>query len=154
MEKINQQLKSVNKEMEDSLTYIEMDQAAFYLRLQNVEEMKDENLEMMMAELIAEKLEREKDEILNELDDVYRVSTNYARRNRLPKEIHIRFARKKVRDILYKIAREGIQYGGKEIRVLKQVPKRVREQRRDYRFLATYLNKKKILFRWLIPEEC
>uniref|UniRef100_A0A2H6MYE0 L1 transposable element RRM domain-containing protein n=1 Tax=Micrurus carvalhoi TaxID=3147026 RepID=A0A2H6MYE0_9SAUR len=97
-----------------------------------------------MAELIAEKLEREKDEILNELDEVYRVIMNYARRYRLPKEVHIRFARKKVRDILYKIAREeGIQYRGKEIQVLKQVPRRVREQRMDYRFLATYLNKKK-----------
>uniref|UniRef100_A0A2D4PWZ7 L1 transposable element RRM domain-containing protein n=1 Tax=Micrurus surinamensis TaxID=129470 RepID=A0A2D4PWZ7_MICSU len=130
--------------MEDSLIHIEMDQAAFYLRFQNVEEMKEENLEMIMVELIAEKLEREKDEILNELDDVYRVSTNYVRRNRLPKEIHIRFARKKVHNILYKIAREeGIQYKGKKIQVLKQVPRRVREQRRDYRFLATYLNKKK-----------
>uniref|UniRef100_A0A2H6N1Z6 L1 transposable element RRM domain-containing protein n=1 Tax=Micrurus carvalhoi TaxID=3147026 RepID=A0A2H6N1Z6_9SAUR len=151
--KISQQLKMINKEMENSFIQIEMEQAAFYLRFQNVEETKEDNLEMIMAELIAEKLEREKDEILNKLDDVYRVSTNYARRYRLPKEIHIRFARKKVCDILYKIAREeGTQYRGKEIQVLKQVPRRVREQRRDYRFLATYLNKKNILFRWLIPE--
>uniref|UniRef100_A0A2D4LZT2 Uncharacterized protein n=1 Tax=Micrurus spixii TaxID=129469 RepID=A0A2D4LZT2_9SAUR len=87
--KISQQLKMINKETENSFIQIEMEQAAFYLRFQNVEETKEENLEIIMAELIAEKLEREKDEILNELDEVYRVSTNYARRYRLPKEIHI-----------------------------------------------------------------
>uniref|UniRef100_A0A2D4EZD6 Uncharacterized protein n=2 Tax=Micrurus TaxID=8634 RepID=A0A2D4EZD6_MICCO len=31
------------------------------------------------------------------------------------------------------------------------LPQRIREQRKDYRFLTTYLNKKNIPFRWIIP---
>uniref|UniRef100_A0A2D4IYA7 L1 transposable element RRM domain-containing protein n=1 Tax=Micrurus lemniscatus lemniscatus TaxID=129467 RepID=A0A2D4IYA7_MICLE len=110
-----------------------MDRAASYLRFQNVVEMKEEDLELVMAEIIAETLQRNKNKILTELDDIYRVSTNYARRHILLKEVHIRFTQKKVRDIIYKTTRdEPMRYKGKKIQTLKQVPRRVREQRRDY----------------------
>uniref|UniRef100_A0A2D4HAA2 L1 transposable element RRM domain-containing protein n=1 Tax=Micrurus lemniscatus lemniscatus TaxID=129467 RepID=A0A2D4HAA2_MICLE len=106
--------------MEDSLVYLEMDKAATYLRFQNIVESKEEDLEHVMAEILVEVLERDKDEILKELDEVYRVSTNYARRYKCPREVYIRFARRKVRDIIYKILRdETIKYKDKEITVLK-----------------------------------
>ncbi|XP_026541541.1 nucleoporin GLE1-like [Notechis scutatus] len=153
LETVDQQIKTVSKEMEDSLIYIEMDKAASYLRFQNILETKDEDLELAMAEILAKALDRDKEKMLKEMDDVYRVSTSYARRNKLPKEVHIRFTRRKVRDIIYKISREeAIVYKGKEIQILKQIPRRVREQKRDYKFLATQLNKRDILFHWLIPE--
>uniref|UniRef100_A0A2D4HSP0 Uncharacterized protein n=1 Tax=Micrurus lemniscatus lemniscatus TaxID=129467 RepID=A0A2D4HSP0_MICLE len=57
-----------------------------------------------------------------------------------------------VRDIISLYREEPMIYKGKEITTLKQVPKRVREQRKEYRFLAARLNKNNILFRWIIPE--
>uniref|UniRef100_A0A2D4MMZ8 Uncharacterized protein n=1 Tax=Micrurus spixii TaxID=129469 RepID=A0A2D4MMZ8_9SAUR len=58
-----------------------------------------------------------------------------------------------MRDEIYKMARdEPLIYKGKEIETLKQIPKRVRELRRDYHFLTLQLVKHKVLFRWLIPE--
>uniref|UniRef100_A0A2D4IM81 L1 transposable element RRM domain-containing protein n=1 Tax=Micrurus lemniscatus lemniscatus TaxID=129467 RepID=A0A2D4IM81_MICLE len=119
-------MKERNKEIEDSLIQLEMDRASFYLTFQNVVETKEEDLATVMAEMIAEVLQRDKREIINKLDDVYRVYTNYVRRYRLLKEVHVRFSRKKVRDIIYKITRDELMtYKGKEIITLKQIPKRV-----------------------------
>uniref|UniRef100_A0A2D4GPE2 L1 transposable element RRM domain-containing protein n=2 Tax=Micrurus TaxID=8634 RepID=A0A2D4GPE2_MICCO len=147
---MDQKIIDKNKETEEALTHLEMDRASYYLRFQNVEEDKEENLALVMAEIVAELLQREKNETINELDDVYRVFTSYARRHRLPREVHIRFARRQVKDIIYKISRdEVIKYKGREIIMLKQVPRRVREQQKDYRFLTNYLNKKNISFRWI-----
>uniref|UniRef100_A0A2D4PDJ1 L1 transposable element RRM domain-containing protein n=1 Tax=Micrurus surinamensis TaxID=129470 RepID=A0A2D4PDJ1_MICSU len=130
-----------------------MDRAAFYLRFQNVMESKEEDLRTIMAELIAQALQRDSQEILLEINEAYRIQTSYARHNRLPREVHVRFARKKVRDIIYKITRdEPLIYKDKEIQTLKHILKKVREQRRDYKFLATQLIKRNIMFGWLIPE--
>uniref|UniRef100_A0A2D4HSN8 Uncharacterized protein n=1 Tax=Micrurus lemniscatus lemniscatus TaxID=129467 RepID=A0A2D4HSN8_MICLE len=105
---------------------MEMERASYYLRFQNMVETKEEDLTDIMEKTIAITLQREKSEKINELDEVYRVYTNYARRFRLPREDHICFARKKVRNIVYKITREEpMIYKEKEITTLKQVPKRV-----------------------------
>lgn len=47
---------------------------------------------------------------------------------------------------------EPMTYKGKEIQTLKQIPRRVREQRRHYQFLTMQLIKYKVMFMWLIPE--
>uniref|UniRef100_A0A2D4PM55 L1 transposable element RRM domain-containing protein n=1 Tax=Micrurus surinamensis TaxID=129470 RepID=A0A2D4PM55_MICSU len=144
---MDQKIIDKNKETEEALTHLEMNRASYYLRFQNVEEDKEENLALVMAEIVAELLQREKNEIINELDDVYRLFTSYARQHRLPREVHTRFARRQVKDIIYKISRdEVIKYKGKEI-IIKQVPRRIREQQKDYQFLTNYLNKKNISFR-------
>uniref|UniRef100_A0A2D4G0J5 Uncharacterized protein n=1 Tax=Micrurus corallinus TaxID=54390 RepID=A0A2D4G0J5_MICCO len=138
---VDQRMIGLNKDLEDSLIHLEMDQASFYLRFQNVIETKEEDLVTIMAELIVEVLRQDKQEIINELDEVYRVYTSYARCYKLPKEVHIRFACKKVRDTIYKITRDELMtYKGKEIITLKQIQGES-ENRRDYRFLATLLNK-------------
>uniref|UniRef100_A0A2H6MWA5 Uncharacterized protein n=1 Tax=Micrurus carvalhoi TaxID=3147026 RepID=A0A2H6MWA5_9SAUR len=43
-------------------------------------------------------------------------------------------------------------YKGREIQILKQVPTRVREQRRKYQCLTMQLIKHRVMFRWLILE--
>uniref|UniRef100_A0A2D4MZ93 Uncharacterized protein n=1 Tax=Micrurus spixii TaxID=129469 RepID=A0A2D4MZ93_9SAUR len=95
LESVDQKMKERNKEVENSLIQLEMKRTSFYLRFQNVEETKEEDLTAIMAEIITEALQRDKSEIINELDEVYRVYMNYARRFSLPKEVHIHFVRKK-----------------------------------------------------------
>ncbi|KAK9395594.1 BOLL: Protein boule-like [Crotalus adamanteus] len=73
-----------NKKMEEAIIYLEMEKAAFYLHFQNVIEEKEEDLGDIMADLISDVLQRDKQEILTEIDETYRIQTNYARRNRLP----------------------------------------------------------------------
>lgn len=153
LEAVDQTLTAQNRDLEDSMIQLEMDRASYYLRFQNIVEEREEDLGELMAELIADVLQRDKEEIVREIDEIYRVQTNYARRNKLPREVHVRFARKRVRDILYNMTRdEQITYRGKEIIILKQIPRRVREVRKSYRFLAVQLNKRSILFKWLLPE--
>uniref|UniRef100_A0A2D4PQY0 Uncharacterized protein n=1 Tax=Micrurus surinamensis TaxID=129470 RepID=A0A2D4PQY0_MICSU len=86
IEHLDQKIMGKDKETEEALNHLEMDKASYYLRFQNVEEDKEENLALVMAGIIAELLQREKNEIINELDDVYRVFTSYARQHRLPRE--------------------------------------------------------------------
>uniref|UniRef100_A0A2D4GT93 Uncharacterized protein n=1 Tax=Micrurus corallinus TaxID=54390 RepID=A0A2D4GT93_MICCO len=45
-----------------------------------------------------------------------------------------------------------MKYKVKEITVLKQVPRRIRDIRREYTFLTKELLKRGINYRWLIPE--
>uniref|UniRef100_A0A670Y2Q6 L1 transposable element RRM domain-containing protein n=1 Tax=Pseudonaja textilis TaxID=8673 RepID=A0A670Y2Q6_PSETE len=152
-ERMDEEFKNVLRETEDSLVHLEMDKAMAYLRFQNVAEAKNEELEHLMAEILAEWLGKEKDDLIKQFDEVYRVSTSYARRNNCPREIHIRFSRRCLRDLILKMSREEtISYKGREIRILKQIPKRVRMIRQDYKFLANDLNKEGIHFKWLIPE--
>uniref|UniRef100_A0A2D4FDL9 Uncharacterized protein n=2 Tax=Micrurus TaxID=8634 RepID=A0A2D4FDL9_MICCO len=47
---------------------------------------------------------------------------------------------------------EPLKYKGKEIVTLKQILRRVRNQRRQYQFLTTQLIKYNVIFRWLISE--
>ncbi|XP_070789403.1 tropomyosin-like [Pituophis catenifer annectens] len=143
----------VNKELEDSISFLEMEKALFYLRFQNIVENREEDLRDVMVGILAEATLKNKEEINKEIDEIYRVFTNYAQRNRLPKEVHIRFVRKLVKEEIYKKMREKpIIYKGKEIITLKQIPRRIRETRKNYNFLTTELHKHKIMFRWLTPE--
>lgn len=55
-------------------------------------------------------------------------------------------------EILRKTREEPIKCEQNEIVVLKQIPWRVREVRKQYQFLTSKLNEKKINFRWLTLE--
>lgn len=55
-------------------------------------------------------------------------------------------------EILHRTRDEPTEYRGKQLVILKQVPRRVRELRRPYQFLTLKLIKYNINFRWLIRE--
>uniref|UniRef100_A0A8C6XCT7 L1 transposable element RRM domain-containing protein n=1 Tax=Naja naja TaxID=35670 RepID=A0A8C6XCT7_NAJNA len=149
---INIRLSEVEKDRIESLRG-EMDRSEFYLRFQNVEEEKGENLVGKMIEILAEALEITKEKMMDGMDEVFRVHTRYAMRNKLPREVHIRFTKKITKTQILQMTREKtLKYKDKEIVVLKQVPRRVRETRREYLFLTKELLRKGINYRWLIPE--
>lgn len=143
----------VNKRLENEMVMLEMDKSGNFLRFQNIMEEKEECLREVMGEVMAGILGRDQTEILRDVDEVYRIYTSYARRNNLPKEVHIRFTKKSIRDeILQKTRLQAFTYKGKRIAVLPQIPKRVRDMRRQFEFLTTFLRKYKIRYRWLLPE--
>uniref|UniRef100_A0A2D4NSM7 Uncharacterized protein n=1 Tax=Micrurus surinamensis TaxID=129470 RepID=A0A2D4NSM7_MICSU len=53
---------------------------------------------------------------------------------------------------LFLILDGPLVFKGHEVVTLKQIPRRVREQQRNYQFLSTQLIKNNIPFRWLTPE--
>ncbi|XP_070587150.1 uncharacterized protein PF3D7_1120000-like [Erythrolamprus reginae] len=138
---------------DESITHLEMQRASYGLRFQNVIEEKDEDLKAIMADITGKILQMDPDDIKREIDEVFRISNSYIRRFNLPREIHIKFVRKSLRDDILHWSRAGqLQHQGKEIKILKQIPRRVRETRRDYHFLTKLLIKENITFRWLIPQ--
>ena len=55
-------------------------------------------------------------------------------------------------EVLRRTSDDPIQYRQKETVVLKQIPWRIREGRKQYQFLTTKLIRKGVNFRWLVPE--
>ncbi|XP_060545578.1 proteasomal ubiquitin receptor ADRM1 isoform X1 [Pantherophis guttatus] len=152
-EKKVEEIAQVNKGLEKTVIVLEMEKAAYFLRFQNIEEEKGEDLMDVMTELLAGALQKTKREVQREISDIFRIHSNYARRHKLPREVHVRFTKKTFRDEILKRSREKpLKYKGKQNLTLKQVPRRVRDQRRQYQFLTTQLIKYNVIFRWLIPE--
>ncbi|XP_026579894.1 uncharacterized protein LOC113452651 [Pseudonaja textilis] len=140
------------KKGKDSILW-EMDKADFYLRFQNIEEEKGENLAEIITQILAGALEISKEKMMDGMDEIYRVYTSYTMRNKLPREVHVRFTKKTMRtEILQKARGDPLKYKGKEIKALKQIPRKVRDLRREYQFLTKILIKKEVNYRWLILE--
>ncbi|XP_034275175.1 uncharacterized protein LOC117666542 [Pantherophis guttatus] len=153
MEAMEQKLTLANRNLEETIVFLEMEKAAFFLRFRNIVEDKEEDLVKVMTDLLATILQKNKHDIQGDIDEVFRIQTNYTRRHKLPREVYMRFTKKTIRDEVYKRTRdEAMMYKGREIQILKQIPRRVREQRRQYQFLSTQLIKYNVTFRWLIPE--
>ncbi|XP_013925740.1 PREDICTED: serotransferrin-A-like [Thamnophis sirtalis] len=88
IDKVEDNLEFINSSLEEAILQLELERSAYYLRLQNVEEAKDENLQELIGEILGLVLDRPKKEVINDLDEVYRINTSFARRHRLPREIH------------------------------------------------------------------
>uniref|UniRef100_A0A2D4KAY1 L1 transposable element RRM domain-containing protein n=1 Tax=Micrurus paraensis TaxID=1970185 RepID=A0A2D4KAY1_9SAUR len=130
MGNMDTRLSEVERDKSRSLGW-EIDRSEFYLRFQNIEEEKGENLAEIMTEILAEALEITTEKMMDGMDEIFHVYTRYAMRNRLPREVHIRFTKKTIKSQILQVAREKtLKYKDKEIMVLKQVLRRVREIRR------------------------
>uniref|UniRef100_A0A2D4EX33 L1 transposable element RRM domain-containing protein n=2 Tax=Micrurus TaxID=8634 RepID=A0A2D4EX33_MICCO len=105
----------------------EIDKSEFYLRFQNVEEEKGEDLVEVMANILAEALEITIETMKDEMDETFCVYTRYAMRNKLPREVHIRFKKKIIKTQILQVTKDKtLKYKEKEITVLKQIPRRIR----------------------------
>uniref|UniRef100_A0A8C6XMY5 L1 transposable element RRM domain-containing protein n=1 Tax=Naja naja TaxID=35670 RepID=A0A8C6XMY5_NAJNA len=138
----------------------EIDRSEFYLR-KMWRKKKGENLLEKMAQILAELLEIMEEKMRDGIDETFRVYTRYAMRNKLPREIHIRFTKKSIKSQILQAARDKtLKYNNKDIMVLKQVPRRIRENRREYAFLSkNYIwrernigNKKIFLFKCIMVK--
>lgn len=83
-----------------------MEKVAYYLRFQNIEEEKGEDFLDMMIELLAEALKLNKQEMDNQVDEIFRIHASCAERHRLPREVHVRFVKKSTRDEILSKARD------------------------------------------------
>lgn len=135
---------------------MEIERAAYTIRLQNIPEKKKETKEELtgMTEVsLAEYMEKHHEEIRNEIDCVSRVGNVYTKRNYPPREVHVKVVRQGFKEeIVQKSKKEAKQIQGQEINVLKEVPWRVKTNRKKYQKFIKFLQKNKIVYRWLIPE--
>ncbi|KAJ7331942.1 hypothetical protein JRQ81_014122, partial [Phrynocephalus forsythii] len=98
-------------------------------------------------------LDLEAQELEEEIESMYRVNSNFARKHRIPRDIRINFVKRSTKDKILKLTNDKpLVILGKEVIVLKEIPKSIREIRNQYRFLTDKLNQCNIRFKWLIPE--
>ncbi|XP_070805243.1 golgin subfamily A member 6-like protein 22 [Pituophis catenifer annectens] len=120
VEAMEQKTLQLNIEMSDSLAMLEMEKASYFLRFQNIPEEKNEDLEGKMVEIIAGMTQKEPKEKKGQLEETYRAQTNYIRKHRLAREVHVKFLKKSIRNEAYKKSREEtVTYNDKKIIILK-----------------------------------
>uniref|UniRef100_A0A803TW14 Uncharacterized protein n=1 Tax=Anolis carolinensis TaxID=28377 RepID=A0A803TW14_ANOCA len=75
--------------------------------------------------------------------------SSYSKKHNTPRDIVIRFSKKKTRDdILLSNSKTPTFYKGERIAILKELPISILERRRKYLFLTDELKKRNIRFRW------
>ncbi|KAJ7335298.1 hypothetical protein JRQ81_013239, partial [Phrynocephalus forsythii] len=132
---------------------MEMDKAAHVLRLRHVEEKRDQDLREVIIPPLAEKLGLEAQAFEKEIESMYRVNSKFAKKHRIPRDIRINFVRRSTKDKFLKLTNDKpLVILDKEVILLKEIPKNIRETRKQYRFLTDKLNQHNIRFKYLTPE--
>lgn len=146
-------LKDQNKKLQSSIVVLECKALDSFLRFRGVIEEKDENVLEKMSTAIANFIGEQTEEVAFNIDTVYRVNSNFALQNKIPRDIVVQFSSKKMKEeILTKSYKEPLELEGEQIKILKELPKKVLESRKQLKPLTDKLKKLKIRFRWEIPN--
>ena len=102
------EIKNVSNELVEingHVSRMDMERMTYFLRFQNVFEEPGECLPDLMSTIIADYLQKPKDEIRGDIDLGYRINSAYARINDVPREIHVKFVRRSTREEILKVQR-------------------------------------------------
>lgn len=118
------------------ITIEEIEAAAYNIRIQGIENKKGEDVYEVAIESLAPLANYTTEEMRTELDYVYRMNTAFTKRTNMPPELIVWFLRRCMRDRVLK-AIQGKQLGfhGKPITILKDIPWKVRQLRKQYELL-------------------
>lgn len=89
-------------------------------------------------------MEIEKEELGREIEIACRIHSGYTRRNKLLREMYVKFMKRAVRDTV--LREMPLMINGNEVRILKEVPWK------EYHFFSSILRENGITYQWLIPE--
>ncbi|XP_062823099.1 uncharacterized protein LOC134295127 [Anolis carolinensis] len=142
-------LEQKSNKLEAKQEVLEAKELEYQLRLRNVWEEPRENIRMVVIEILANLLQSSKEDIEGRLDRVYRINTNYAKRNKTARDVIVNFTKKIYRDEMLKLNSENsITYKEKKVIILKEIPMDTINKRRKYLFLADELKRHNLRFRW------
>nr|XP_008101251.2 PREDICTED: trichohyalin-like [Anolis carolinensis] len=150
--KIQEKIKSLdskNEKLARNQERLELKELEYQLRLRNIQEDPKENIQQLITELLATWLNLPLIKMEQEIDQIYRISTFYSRKNKTPRDIIVHLIRKKTRDeILWVNSKNPLHYEDTKVAILKEFPQSILMKRRQYFFLTEELKKRKIRFRW------
>lgn len=119
-----------------------MEKPAYWLRIQGLTEDKYEDLAVIISSALAPELEMEKEELERYINSIYQMNLSFARRNKLPSEVHMKFTKTILRDAILQATQDKkIIMQGCEVKILKEVPWNVRQKRKEYAFLTSVKRK-------------
>lgn len=123
------------------------------IRLRGLEEEQNEDIIRKIIAILSELLELPPEEIQQTLDLVYRVNSNFAKQNKLPRDIIIQFTTlRKKEEFLRKHYETPLEVDNKKILVLKEILRKALSRRKNYKKLIDFLASKNIRYRWDLPE--
>lgn len=123
-----------------------------YIRFRGVPENQKETREEMIN-ILSEFLEMPQSEVEQECDEIYRVNSEFAHIRKLPRDIIVKVLNHTMRDaILNKQYHEPMEISGKRIKIWKELPKDVIQQRKEFKQLLDRLRLEQIQYRWEIPR--
>lgn len=148
---IERESREKNKELQEKIMWMEYKQLDKTLRIRGIQEsqkdVRDEVLEML-----AELLEISTDEVQKEIEEIYRINSEFARIKNLPRDVIIKVTSYKIRDlILSRHFQEPLESQGKKVKIWKELPREVLQQRKSFRQLVEKLKKDQVRFRWELP---
>lgn len=92
-------------------------------------------------------------ELASEFNHAYKQLTIHTRKNKFPPETIVKFTSSFTRDaILQAIQDQDLELKGNKIKVLKEIPWRIRQQRKEYYLLIKLLTDKKIQYNGFSPK--
>lgn len=117
-----EELSAENKRLE---ILLEAKTTESQIRLRGLEEEQNENIMQKITGILSEFLEQPPEEIQASLDLVYRVNSNFAKKDKLPRDIVIQLTTlRKKEEILRKHFETPLEVGNKKILVLKEIPRK------------------------------
>lgn len=85
----------------------------------------------MVVEKIARYLGEHPEEVSFNLESVYRVYFGFVIKNQLPRDVVIQMVSRKMKDdIVIKSYKDPLEFDGKSIKIMKELPKKVIESRK------------------------
>lgn len=140
------------KKLQDRILMMDCKMLELHLHMRGLTE-EPGDLRDQIITLLADFLQKSCEEIDNNCEVVYRVNSEFAKLKKLPRDVIIQLATKRLRDeILDRQTREPLMDKGKQVRIMKELPKQILQNRRNYRKLIEKLSTEHVRYRWLIPE--
>ncbi|XP_062837429.1 uncharacterized protein LOC134299220 [Anolis carolinensis] len=150
--KLQEKIESIEEKgskLEKIQERLEFQALEFQLRYRNVQEEEKENIGWVITQLTAQLLQCTEQEACGQIDRVYRVQSNFTKKNKAIKDVIVHFLKKTTRDeVLKRNARNPIWYKERKVIILKEYPKSTLNRRRKYYFLTDELKRRQIKYRW------
>lgn len=148
---IETELRMENKKLQDQIMLTECKLMENYIRIRGMPE-SETDLREEMVNIISEFVELPMKEIERELDVVYRVNSEFARKKNLPRDIIVKVLTHKMRDLIFtRQFKEPMEVKGKYIKIWKELPRDLIKQRREFKQLVDRLRQEQVKYRWEIP---
>ncbi|XP_077778983.1 uncharacterized protein LOC144326308 [Podarcis muralis] len=147
-----QELRIFHEEVLDQIVMLEMHQREFILRLRGVLEVQEEEIEQELIQEIGKWLEVQEDELLMDIDKIFRIKSDNTKSYKGPGDCLIFLNSRLLKDKILLKTRQRKLIEDKSIKIFKELPKRILKKRQNYEPLTEVLNRNVIRFRWEFPE--
>ncbi|KAJ7317138.1 hypothetical protein JRQ81_003300 [Phrynocephalus forsythii] len=133
----------------DQLDFLELKAKEHILRFRSIQETSNEHIRERMVIELSKFLQEDRQLLDSEIDKVFRVNSRFATQNKAPRDILIFFVKKNTRDrILQLHSKNKFKIDNKDVIVLKEIPQRILQRRKDFTFLVQKLKENNISFKW------